>query len=155
MAPPQNPISRFCFFFLNQSPIATLMLYRQPFQKSVADHHKTFTSLPCISWGRSAGCWGSTVHISHFLNPTDNPGQVFLMTMAGAQKGKPSLYKDILNLCLYQSSANIPLVKTSHVTKPSICGIGSCIPLMVVGSFRRVMTNILFWGKKGWVFFFW
>lgn len=103
----------FCWF--NQSSIATIMLYRQPLQISTVYHHKTLTSLPCISWSVGAGLQmvGTILFMSLIvLKPTDNPRYVFHMVMAGAQYGKPNWYKHILSLCFCHASANISLAKS-------------------------------------------
>lgn len=122
------------------------MLYSQCFQSqwyTVIKHLLLFV-YQLLSWGRPAGCWAILFMALVFLNPADSPGHVFLMAVAGAQKGKLYFYKHILSLYHMSLICQHPIGQhKSHDQVPLTSPSGR-----EVGNFRKVKTNVLFWERK-------
>lgn len=98
MVPPQIQYQGF-FFFPNQLYNANIMLCRQSLQVSGAYHHKTFLS-HVSSWSFGAGLMVVGAGLfTHFLNPKDSPGQVYLKATLEHKWASPSVqtkYKPLL-----------------------------------------------------------
>lgn len=114
MAPPQIQHHGIFSFFL----ISRIMLCRQSFQISVAYHHKTLISLPCIIWLFGAGLMVVGAGLfTHFSKPKTAQGK-YISKQHQSTCGQALLYKQNISPCPCPSSDSIPLAKKTHMTKP-------------------------------------